>query len=93
MLGAIAFERGQRDEAQGNYNGASAEYRKAADAFPDATLPMARLGIVRYQAGDFSGAARIFNYLVGRKADAKVIRHQGIGQDPYGAKGLQPAHQ
>jgi hypothetical protein len=72
MLGAIAFERGQRDEAQGNYNEASAEYRKAADAFPDATLPTARLGIVRYHAGDFSGAARIFNYLAGRKADAKL---------------------
>jgi hypothetical protein len=72
MLGAVAFERGQRAEAQGNYNGASAEYRKAADAFPGATLPMARLGIVRYQAGDHSEAARIFSYLAGRKSDPNL---------------------
>jgi hypothetical protein len=72
MLGAIAFERGERAEAQSNYNGASAEYRRAADAFPDATLPIARLGIVRYRAGDFSGAARIFSHLAGRKSDPNL---------------------
>jgi hypothetical protein len=72
MLGAIAFERGQRDEAQSDYNGASIEYRKAADAFPDATLPIARLGIVRYRSGDPSGAARIFSYLAGRKSDPNL---------------------
>jgi hypothetical protein len=72
MLGAIAFERGQRDEAQRNYNGASTEYRKAADAFPDATLPLARLGIVRYRTGDTSGATRIFSHLAGRESDPSL---------------------
>jgi hypothetical protein len=72
ILGASAFERGQRDEAQNNYNGAIAEYRKAADAFPDATLPIARLGIVTYRAGDSSGAARIFSHLAGKESDPNL---------------------
>jgi Flp pilus assembly protein TadD len=73
MQGAIAFELGQRYEAQSDYKGAVAEYQKAVDAFPDSTLAIARLGIVEYRLGDFSNAARTLSKLAGRKTDAALV--------------------
>jgi tetratricopeptide (TPR) repeat protein len=67
LSGAIAFERGHRDEAQRKYHEAIAEYRSASTAFPDAELPLERLGIVEYKVGDFRGATQTFNHLAGRK--------------------------
>jgi len=73
MQGAIAFELGQRYEAQSDYKGAVAEYQKAVDAFPDSTLAIARLGIVEYRLGNFSNAAGTLSKLAGRKTDAALV--------------------
>ena len=72
ISGASAFERGQRDEAVHKYHEAAAEYRAALNAFPDATLPLARLGIVEYRDGDYNKAAQTLHQLAGRKADKEL---------------------
>src|ERR1700730_13017498 len=72
ISGASAFERGQRDEALNKYHEAVAEYRRALNAFPDATLPLARLGIVEYRDGDYTSAVQTLHHLAGRKADKEL---------------------
>jgi hypothetical protein len=72
ISGASAFERGQRDEARHRYQEAAAEYRTALNAFPDATLPLARLAIVEYRDGDYNNAAQTLHQLAGRKAGKEL---------------------
>jgi tetratricopeptide (TPR) repeat protein len=72
ISGASAFERGQRDEALHKYHEAAAEYRRALNAFPDATLPLARLAIVEYKDGDYDNAAQTLHQLAGRKSDKEL---------------------
>jgi hypothetical protein len=72
ISGASAFERGQRDEALHKYHEAAAEYRRALNAFPNGTLPLARLGIVEYRDGDHNNAAQTLHHLAGRKADKEL---------------------
>ena len=47
LVASIAFERGQRAEADGNYATAAKEYAKAVHKFPDSISAVARLGIAR----------------------------------------------
>src|SRR5436309_13769863 len=47
LSASIAFERGQRAEAGGNFATAASEYARAVEVFPTSTLAVARLGIAQ----------------------------------------------
>lgn len=82
-LGAgIAFARGRRAEAQGNYAQAAAEYKVVSERFPDSTLALARLGIAQCRSGNLPEAARTFMKLEGKKAPSELVREveQVIGE-------------
>jgi hypothetical protein len=49
FVASIAFERGQRAEAAGNFGTAATEYAKAVEQFPESTSAVARLGIMQYR--------------------------------------------
>lgn len=69
----IAFERGRRAEAAGDYARAVTQYRIAADRFPDSTEVIARLGISLYHAGNIGEAVTYLSSLEGREASDQLI--------------------
>jgi hypothetical protein len=70
----VAFARGRRAEAAGDYPMAVSEYQKVADRFPDSTLALARLGIAHYRAGHVAEAVRALRALGGRETSKKLAR-------------------
>ncbi len=72
LSAAVAFERGQRAEAGGNFATAASEYSKVAEAFPTSTLAVARTGIAEYQAGHRDAAIRTLNSIVGRHTSKEL---------------------
>lgn len=72
LVASIAFERGQRAEADGNYATAAKEYAKAVDKFPDSTSAVARLGIAQYRAGDHDAAVQTLRSIAGRQAPKEL---------------------
>ncbi len=73
LVASIAFERGQRAEADGNYGTAAKEYAKAVEKFPDSISAVARLGIAQYRAGDHDAAAQTLDSLAGRQAPKELM--------------------
>jgi hypothetical protein len=72
LLAAIAFERGQRAEAGGNFATAASEYARAAEIFPNSTLAVARRGIAEYRAGDRAAAVQTLNSIAGRQTSKEL---------------------
>ena len=72
LVASIAFERGQRAEANGNYATAAKEYAKVVERFPGSTSAAARLGIAQYRAGDRDAAAQTLRSLAGRQASKEL---------------------
>jgi hypothetical protein len=70
---AIAFERGERSEQKLQFATAENEYQKSVLAFPRSDLAHARLFVVAYRARDVGTARREFEYLRGRRLDAKLV--------------------
>lgn len=70
---AIAFERGERSEQKLQFAAAENEYQKAVFAFPGSDLAHARLFVTAYRAKDAGTARHEFEYLRGRKVDAKIV--------------------
>jgi Flp pilus assembly protein TadD len=74
-LGAgIAFERGRRAEAAGNYTAATIEYRRVAERYPDSESALVRLGVSEYRAGNLPQAVLVLNRLSGRSGDEDSVR-------------------
>ncbi len=69
---AIAFERGQNSEQKLKFGEAESEYEKAVLAFPSSDLAHARLFVAAYRARDGGTARHEFEYLRGRRMDAKL---------------------
>jgi tetratricopeptide (TPR) repeat protein len=74
LSGAIAFERGQRAEANASYDVALAEYSKAAAQFPDSTLVTVRKGMAAYHARQYAVAADTFNSIAGRQTSRAMAQ-------------------
>jgi tetratricopeptide (TPR) repeat protein len=72
LLASIAFERGQRAEAAGNFQTAATEYAKVVEKFPDSTSAVARLGIAQYRAGNRDAAIQTLGSLSGRQAPKEL---------------------
>jgi hypothetical protein len=70
---AIAFERGRNDEQKLRFAAAENEYEKAVLAFPSSDLAHARLFVAAYRGKDGGIARHEFEYLRGRKLDAKIV--------------------
>jgi hypothetical protein len=70
----VAFERGSRAEAAGEYATAVAEYRVVVDRFPDSVTAVQRLGISEYRAGNLREAARTLRQLGGQPGDEADVR-------------------
>jgi|GEM_PF-1857165 len=70
----IAYERGGRAEAAGDYARAVSEYRKVIDRFPDCTEVIARLGISYYHSGDIGHAIECLGRLDGREMSDDLMR-------------------
>jgi hypothetical protein len=70
---AIAFERGESSEHKFQFAAAENEYQKAVLAFPRSDIAHARLFVAAYRARDGGIARREFEYLRGRKIDAKIV--------------------
>jgi hypothetical protein len=73
LVASIAFERGQRAEAAGNFGLAAAEYAKAVEQFPQSISAVARLGIMQYRAGDRDAAIQTLRPLAGRQASKELM--------------------
>jgi hypothetical protein len=69
----IAFERGRRAEAAGNYTAATIEYRRVAERFPDSMSVLVRLGVSEYRAGNVPQAVLVLNRLSGRSGDEDAV--------------------
>lgn len=72
LKAAIAFERGQRAEANADYINAAAQYADVVDSFPQSTTAIARLGIAQYRAGNRAAAIQTLNSLAGRQASKEL---------------------
>ena len=73
LRAGIAFERGQKAEAQKKFPLAIDEYQKVLEKFSDSTLVLARLGISEYRAGRLDEAAAVLNKLAGRKTSKQLV--------------------
>ncbi len=78
LVASIAFERGQRAEAGGNFETAASEYAKAVEKFPGSTSAVARLGIAQYRAGNRDAAVRTLRSLAGRQAPKKLTNEINV---------------
>ena len=70
---AIAFECGERSEQKLQFAKAENEYQKSVQAFPTSDLAHTRLFVTAYRARDGGTARREFEYLRGRRLDAKLV--------------------
>ena len=73
LSAAIAFERGERSEQKLQFAAAENQYQKSVIAFPKSDLAHARLFVAAYRARDTGIARREFEYLRGRRLDAKLV--------------------
>ena len=72
-LGAgIAFERGQRAEAAGEFARAASYYDATLEGVPDSTVALARSTITHWRAGERTQAARSLRQLEGRPLPSEV---------------------
>jgi hypothetical protein len=70
---AVAFERGQNDEQKAQFTAAEHKYQQAVQIFPKSDLAHARLFVAAYRARDGAIARHEFEYLRGRRIDAKIV--------------------
>lgn len=70
---AIAFERGREAEQKHQFAIAENDYKKAVLTFPRSDLAHARLFVAAYRAKDIGTARHEFEYLRGRRVDAKLV--------------------
>jgi hypothetical protein len=70
----VAFERGQRAEARGDFRVAAHEYSNAARQLPASTLAIARKAIAAFHAGQFQIATDAIEALAGRKMPPELAR-------------------
>lgn len=73
LTAGVAFKRGERAEAAGDFRLAFREYSTAVRAVPNATLPLARQGLAAYHAGDFAAAEQAFERIGGRGSSDEVV--------------------
>jgi len=73
LSAAIAFERGERSEQKLQFALAENEYQKSVLAFPRSDLAHTRLFVAAYRARDTGTARHEFEYLRGRRLDAKLV--------------------
>jgi tetratricopeptide (TPR) repeat protein len=72
-LGAgVAFERGQRAEAAGEFARAAAYYDAALEGVPDSTAALARSAITHWHAGEHTQALRSLQQLQDRPLPDEV---------------------
>ena len=69
----VAFERGQNDEQKRQFTAAEHEYQQTVQTFPKSDWAHARLFVAAYRARDGAIARHEFEYLRGRKIDAKIV--------------------
>lgn len=69
LKAAIAFERGQRAEARGDFRAAEAEYRIVLDRFPGSTKALIRLAVAADRAEDLPATVEALKKLEGRSVD------------------------
>jgi lipoprotein NlpI len=74
LTAGIAFERGQRADANGAFDLAVVEYSKVVERFPTSTLAVARKGIAAFHARQYQVAAEAFNIIAGRDASPEIVR-------------------
>jgi hypothetical protein len=72
LVASIAFERGRRAEAAGNFETAATEYAKVVEKFPNSTSTVARLGIAQYRSGNRDAAVQTLGSLAGRQAPKEL---------------------
>jgi tetratricopeptide (TPR) repeat protein len=84
VTAGVAFERGRRAEARGEFAEAVAQYSRVVERFPTSTLAVARKGIAAFHAGQFQIAAEAFSTIGGQKASAEIARevNDAISQMP-----------
>lgn len=70
---AVAFERGQRAEEQGNYEIAKQQYALVVAQYPGSTEALARLAISQCETMDLVGAVATLQKLEGREASVELI--------------------
>jgi hypothetical protein len=73
LSAAVAYHRGQADEALGYNALAVQEYEKAGQRFPKSTIVKARQGIAAYHAGFYDITERDFNAIAGKEAPSAEI--------------------
>jgi hypothetical protein len=73
LSAAIAFERGEKSEQRLQFGMAETEYQKSALTFPKSDLVHTRLFVTAYRARDVGTARHEFEYLRGRRLDAKLV--------------------
>ncbi|HEX5324741.1 MAG TPA: tetratricopeptide repeat protein [Capsulimonadaceae bacterium] len=67
LSAGVAYERGKRAEASGNYALAAKEYGLVVRKYPDSTDALIRYGVSAYHAGELDEAAETFNKLSGQE--------------------------
>jgi hypothetical protein len=73
LSAAIAFERGERSEQKLQFAVAENEYQRSVLTFPRSDLAHTRLFVAAYRARDTGTARHEFEYLRGRRLDAKLV--------------------
>ncbi len=73
LSAAIAFERGERSEQKLQFAVAENEYQQSVLTFPRSDLAHTRLFVTAYRARDTETARHEFEYLRGRRLDAKLV--------------------
>jgi hypothetical protein len=93
LRAGIAFKRGKRAEARGNFAAAIDEYKTVFDSFPSSTVVAVRLVVVCCRAGRPDAAAGPLQALQGKKLPQQKVGEVNRAIDELRRKQQQPGQQ